>query len=263
MATHMSTYPSFAARAAGIRVIVCEPDVALRSQLRSVIDSDPLLVLAAESRNWAECAAGLDEVVPELLIIRSELIPLDWSSRCHHDSFLPVVIALKSGFDTEDNQSCNVLPVPARPDAIRSSLNQAVNDIYDRKAKQLLYLVDRYVAASQEHPAHKSILKVERDGQLLDLPTEKIMSVIAARKCVSLHSTAGRFMLREPIHLVATKLDARFFVRIHRSIIINCRHLDRLASLASKLSVVVLSDGSRYSVGGSYRDALLQKIESA
>ena len=260
MATQLSACISVGSQL-GLRVALCEPDQAVRAQLRAAIDADPLLVFAAESSNWMECETCLDDVVPELLIVRSELLPDDWNLRSAGDHFQPVVIELRTTLSFPSQE--NVLRVPAEPHAVKSSLDRAVRDVYERKAKQLLFLVDRYVQGSRAASPYKAVLKVEREGSLFDLRTENIVSVLAARKYVWIRSTAGKFMLREPIHEMSERLDPCYFVRIHRSVIINLRHIDRTSPLSEKPSEVVLTDGSRYPVGPSYRDALQQAMGNA
>jgi two-component system LytT family response regulator len=258
MATQMSAYASLDSKHTGIRVALCEPDPAIRAQVRAAIDNDPLLILAAESQNWDECETCVDSVVPELLIVRSELIPSDWSSRSS-EHFQPVVVPLCTTL-TFPGPERNDLHVPADPQTIKATLDRAVRDIYDRKAKQLLFLVDRYVAGSQSLAVYKTFIQAECDGHPIDLHTEGIVSIVAARKHVSVHSTTGRFLLREPIHRVAGDLDPAMFVRIHRSIIVNVRHINRAMPIGGKPFEVVLNDGSRFRVGPNYRDALAKAL---
>ncbi|HZP22218.1 MAG TPA: LytTR family DNA-binding domain-containing protein [Terriglobales bacterium] len=264
MATQMSAYVSLSARQSGIRVTLCEPDPAIRAQIRTVIDSDPLLVLAGESNSWSGCRECLQESVPELLIVRSELIPIDWQCRHEFDSFLPVVIAVRTtlAFATGDRQ-CNELRFPADAHAIKLSLDRAVRDIYDRKAKQLLYLVERYVSAATPAAQYNASLQAERDGLSVDLRIDSILAIVAARKHVSVFSTDGHFRMREPIHRLAGRLDPRMFVRIHRSVIINVRHIDRSHTNLSISSRIVLSDGSNYRIGPNYREAVAAALSEA
>jgi two-component system LytT family response regulator len=250
----MSAFVSLGGKQTGIRVALCEPDLAIRAQMRAAIDNDPLLILAAESQNWDDCEVCLDSVVPELLIARSELIPADWIRRSG-DSFQPVVIALRTTLSFPSAEH-NDLRVPADPQTIRATLDRAVLDIYDRKAKELLFLVDRYVAGSQAIAAFKSFLQAECDGHPIDVRTDSITSVVAARKHVLINSMTGQFLLREPIHRVADDLDPAVFIRIHRSIIVNLHHIDPTRTSAANPYQVILSDGSRYRVGPNYREVL-------
>ena len=257
----MSAYASLGSKHTGIRVALCEPDPVTRAQLREAIDNDPLLILAAESHSWRDCEAGLDSILPDLVIIRAELIPTDWNNHSS-DDFHPVVIALQTTLSFPSAEH-NDLRVPADPQAIRSTLDRAVRNIYDRKAKQLLFLVDRYVAGSQSLATYSTFLQVECEGRLIDVPVDSVLSIVAARKHVSVNSSNGRFSLREPIHRVVSRLDPNLFVRIHRSIVVNLRHIDRAMTPAIKPFALVLSNGSRYRIGPNYRDAVAEALQNA
>jgi two-component system LytT family response regulator len=91
--------------------------------------------------------------------------------------------------------------------------------------------------------------------------TDTIIAVLAARKCVILHTLDGQSMLHEPMHRVIDKLDPSVFVRIHRSVIINCNRLDRSATPIEKPSQIVMQDGSQYPVGRNYRQALAAHLQ--
>jgi two-component system, LytTR family, response regulator len=254
MATAMCSHPSVASRGmAGIRVVLCEPDNSARASLNNVIEADPLLVIVAECGDWPTCALEVEELVPELLIARAGLVPPEWGAQ---DAFAPVILRLR------EPAAVATIPFPSTDlllatdtVAVRQALNRAVSEVYDRKAKQLLYLVQRYVAASAAAAAHPAILYAEHDGREVQVPVSSVLAVLAARKSTVLQTLRGRMMLREPIHRMVEKLDPATFLRIHRSVIINCNHLDREA-LTRHASHVVLRDGSRYPVGRNYRESL-------
>ena len=245
-----------------IRVVLCDPDDSVRAQLKAMMDYDPLLTVVAESRDWRTCDMDVDNLVPELLIVRANLLPIGWVDRNAQDTFAPLVLTLREGIEgtTAPSAFCH-LRVPIAPDAVRRSLDYAVAEIYDRKAKQLLYLVGQYVAASSPVPAYKSVITVDYDGHPGEVRTDTIIAVSAARKCVVLHARDGHTMLREPIHSIAAKLDPSVFVRIHRSVIINCNRLDQRSFDAERLVQVVMEDGSRYPVGRNYRPALTAHLQ--
>jgi len=220
------------------------------------------LTLAAETRDWSTCAAALEDYDPELLIARSSLIPSDWYERNDQDGSFPVVIALQSASTPDISlKASRSLMMPAAPDMVRRSLNQAVCDIYDLKAKQLLYLVDRYIAASTLTSSYSSTLTVERDGNSVELQAGDILAIVAARKWVSIYALSGQFLLREPIHSLSVKLDPSIFRRIHRSIIINHNYIDHKISANTRTTHVVLIDGSQYPIGPNYRNVLGEMIQ--
>jgi two-component system LytT family response regulator len=256
MTTQICPTPALDVRpSATVRVVVCEPDPEIRVRLRCVLVGDPMLTLAAEARNGAECQAALEEVLPELLVIRSELMPalLDSPEEC--GCVLPVVVNL-----------AGLLPGTIRSqqpadgtEVIRKALDEALQEVYSRKVKQLAYLVGRYVAGSEGKRRYPSLLNVDCDGHSIDLNVDEISAVIARRRQVSIRSTLGHFVLREPIGIVVRKLDPALFIRIHRSIVVNARHLDRARSIRTH---AVLEDGARYPVGPNYRETFGELLQS-
>jgi two-component system LytT family response regulator len=245
-----------------IRVVLCDPDDGVRAQLKAMMDRDPLLTVVGESRDWRTCELDVDDLVPELLIVRENLLPVRWVERSTQDTFAPLVVTLREGAEgTVAPSVLRDLRIPIVADAVRRSLDHAVAEIYDRKAKQLLYLVGQYVAASSPAPAYKSVITVDYDGHPGEVRTDTIIAVSAARKCVVLHARDGHTMLREPIHSIAAKLDPAVFVRIHRSVIVNCNRLDARSFDTERLVQVVMEDGSRYPVGRNYRDTLTAHLQ--
>lgn len=264
MAIPMVAQSSLPTSSAGIQVIVCEPDARTCAELRSFIDADSMLTLAAETRSWQECQVVIEDLGPELLIVRSELIPADWAAKSGHDSFLPVVIELQHASGTIMAAPYgNVLIMPAAPEVVRRLLNRAVTDIYDRKARQLWHFVDRYIAASKGEPEYRSTISVEHEGRTIELDADEILSIVAARKCVYVYTHNGQYLLREALHFLSMRLDPKVFIRIHRSIIINIHHVDRTVPMSARSSYISLTDGSRHPVGPNYRDVLAQIKDTA
>jgi hypothetical protein len=237
---------------------LCDPDDDVRANLRRIIEPDPLLIVVGEAKNWLACENEVENLVPELLIARADLIPEEWAVRSAEDTFAPVMLLVNGSEITGGRRG--TLGLPIEPGTIRSSLDRALTEIYDRKAKQLLYLVGHYVAASETTNRYEPVIKVEGEDQIEEVPVESVIAVVAARKHVIVQTSSGKRLLREPIHRVVETLDPSIFVRIHRSVIINSNHLD-LRATNSKFSQVVMKDGSRYPVGRNFRGALAARLQ--
>jgi len=246
----------------GIRVVVCDPDQHVRAGLRAVIRADSALVLTSEACNWQECEADLDRLVPELLIVRSGLLPFGWIAQARQDWVFPVVVTLR---DAATNglsaRGYGELPLPIDTEITGALLNQAVIEIYNRKASELSDLLARYTEGLGQLRAYPSVIKVELEGRSTDLRIHSVLAIVAARKSVYIHSFDGRSMLRKPIHQVAAELDPSIFLRIHRSVMVNLQYVDGPASLKHRLSHVFLTDGSRYPVGLNYKDSIAHLLK--
>ena len=93
-------------------------------------------------------------------------------------------------------------------------------------------------------------------GRTLYLETERIDWIEAANQYVRLHLANQRYLLRDSLARLGTRLDPRRFRRIHRSAIINLDRVRELQSEAPSQLWVVLGCGQRLKVSQAHREAL-------
>ena len=85
---------------------------------------------------------------------------------------------------------------------------------------------------------------------------EDILYVQAAENYVQLHLKATRHLLHVPIATFESSLDPQMFLRIHRSCIVNVKHIHELETGAHGEFIVVLRGGARLQASRSYHDKI-------
>ena len=85
---------------------------------------------------------------------------------------------------------------------------------------------------------------------------EDMLYVQAAENYVQLHLRASRHLLHVPITTLEASLDPEVFLRIHRSLIVNVRHVRELETGAHGEYIVVLQGGTRLSSSRSYHEKI-------
>jgi two-component system LytT family response regulator len=108
------------------------------------------------------------------------------------------------------------------------------------------------IAASARPPGATIDRVVVRDGaQVHVLPLDKIDYVEAQDDYVAFH-VAGRTILKDQtLGDLESRLDARRFVRIHRSYLLNIERLSRVELYAKDSRVAILADGTKLPVSRS------------
>ncbi|HVW03849.1 MAG TPA: LytTR family DNA-binding domain-containing protein [Vicinamibacterales bacterium] len=108
------------------------------------------------------------------------------------------------------------------------------------------------IAASARPPGATIDRVVVRDGaQVHVLPLDKIDYVEAQDDYVAFH-VAGRTILKDQtLGDLESRLDARRFVRIHRSYLLNIERLSRVELYAKDSRVAILVDGTKLPVSRS------------
>lgn len=99
-------------------------------------------------------------------------------------------------------------------------------------------------------------LVVRTDGELLRLPQEQIHCIEAARNYSCIVSDAGTHVVRTPLSKLGEQLDARAFVRVHRSAIVAVGRLRSLRSLPTQDAIATLAGGREIRVSRGYRAQL-------
>jgi len=93
-------------------------------------------------------------------------------------------------------------------------------------------------------------------GRITFVNVEDIQYVQAAENYVQLHLKTARHLLHVPIATLESSLDPRLFLRIHRSLIVNVRHILELETGLHGEYVVVLNGGARLQSSRSYHEKI-------
>lgn len=79
----------------------------------------------------------------------------------------------------------------------------------------------------------------------------------------TLHTADHAYPLRQSLHELTQQLDARHFVRVHRSAIVRVECVAELKPLTNRDALLRLDDGTPVRVSRSYIDALLAALQAA
>jgi hypothetical protein len=247
----------------GMRVVSLDEDAEVRAKVRAAIEWDYGFVLAGESGEWQGCEILLDRFAPELLVARVKQVPAKFMETLSQTGF-PVLVGLgreSNGFLGQDGLY-DALQVPLEVERIRSLLDRARSEIYRRKAGELSFLVERYVACSDTGGTqYLSKLRVEDEGQIQEIEIEHVTLIAAEGNYVCVHANNRTYEIRNTLTGIAAKLDTERFARVHRSFIVNLSHV-LAASTKDSSAAVTLNNGMEVPIGPNYREDFESIIRS-
>ena len=115
--------------------------------------------------------------------------------------------------------------------------------------------------ASERGPAERILV---RDGTRVHVIDVDALDFVQARDdYVGFHSGGQEYLKEQPLAEVEAELDARAFVRIHRSFIVNLTRIARVEPLTRDSRVVILKDGRRLPVSRSGYQRLTALLDGA
>jgi DNA-binding LytR/AlgR family response regulator len=101
------------------------------------------------------------------------------------------------------------------------------------------------------------LIFVKSKSRLIRLRTEDIICVEALKDYVVIHTATDKYTIHATMKDIERKLPNTHFQRIHRSYIVN---VDKIAAIHNSSNVVLEGKEGEYPIGGSYRDAISDRI---
>ena len=98
-------------------------------------------------------------------------------------------------------------------------------------------------------------------GKILFINLDDVVAVQAEGKCVLLQQNASSYLLRESISVVAERLEAHGFIRIHRSVLVNTSFVEEIRPLSTGEYCLRVKGGKEYTVTRTYKKNLKSLAE--
>lgn len=235
-----------------LRVWIVDDEPLARERIRTLLNEDPSIEIAGESRSGSEALAAILDHAPDLVFLDVQMPELDGFGvlAALPPDRLPAVIFV-TAFDQHALRAFEVHAIdyllkPFAQDRFFDALTRAkalVGHVASHASPpasraQLLALLREVHAESAQRIA------VHVDGKILLLRQDELDWIEADGNYVKLHTGRKEHLHREPLKEFEARLDPARFLRIHRSIVVN---LDRVRELQPWFHggyVVVLEDGT-------------------
>jgi two-component system LytT family response regulator len=229
-----------------LRVIIVDDEEPARLALRQAIDEVGGAEIVAECANGFEAVKAASELLPDAMLLDVQMPKLDGFDVLELvGADVPVVFVTaydEFALRAFDVHAVDYLLKPFAPERLASALAR----VRERQASRDINPPAAALRASAR-PAGAPLERVViRDGaQVHVVPVEKV-DYVEAQDDYAAFRTGGRLLLKEQtLGELETLLDARRFVRIHRSYILNIERLARVELYAKDSRIAILTDGTK------------------
>jgi two-component system LytT family response regulator len=104
-------------------------------------------------------------------------------------------------------------------------------------------------------------MAIKVSGKILFINPGDVVAVIAEGNYVLLQQESTSYLLREPISVVATKLEPLGFIRIHRSVLVNAAFVEEIKPYPTGEYCLRVKGGKEYTVTRTYKENLRSLAE--
>jgi two-component system LytT family response regulator len=230
-----------------IRVLVADDEPLARRGVRQLLAPESDLTVVGESRNGPETLRALEALAPDLLFLDVQMPEMDGFEvlRAYGVERLPAVIFVTAhdqfAVRAFEAHALDYLVKPLNEARFRAALQRVRERLQMREAVDRARRLSGLLAAerAQREKCGVERVVVSLGTSELVIPVAEIDWIGADDYYACLHVGAKDHLLRESLNSLEGRLDARRFVRVHRSAIVQ---LDRVRELRG--DEVVLRNGA-------------------
>ena len=233
-----------------LRAVIVDDEELARSILLEYLAGHPEVEVVAQCANGFEAVKAVGELKPDLIFLDVQMPKLNGFEVLELLDEKPCVI-FTTAYDKYALRAFEVHAVDylLKPCA-RSRLAEALDRVRARRGHAAVD-VPAIVAAAR--PAAGPVERVViRDGAQVHVVAVPTIDYIEAQDDYVAFKIGGKSLLKEQtLADLEGQLDARRFVRIHRSYLLNIERLARVELYAKDSRIAILSDGTKLPVSRS------------
>jgi len=243
-----------------MNALIVDDEPLARDGMRMLLEEEPGITKVAQARNGAEAVKLIRAQRPDLVLLDVQMPEMDGFGVLKElgaEAMPPVIFVTAHDQYAIQAFEVNAIDYLLKP-VTRERFSQALNRVRERLSTQgpdnrhVLSLLQQ-LSAPRKYLARVALRSA---GKISFVNIEDIQFVQAAENYAQLHLKNARHLLHVPIATLESSLDPKAFLRIHRSLIVNVRHIHELETGPHGEYIVVLQGGARLQSSRSYHEKI-------
>lgn len=260
-----------------IRAIIADDEPTARRGVRLLLDRDADIAVVGEAANGVEAAELIQRERPDLVFLDVQMPVADGFDALRRVGLerMPVVVFVTAheehALRAFEVNAIDYLLKPYDDDRFAAALDRAKESIRRRRADQvgsqltqlLQYLGQKRSEPSPEADRASDRILVRSSGEIFFLKADEIDWIEAEGDYMKFHVAGRTHLMRETMARLESRLDAKRFIRIHRSTIVNIDRVRKLSPSFGGEYAVILQDGTKLKLSRGYQDRMTDLFKQA
>jgi two-component system LytT family response regulator len=245
-----------------IRALIVDDEPLAREWVRSAVAEDPELEVLGECGDGFEAAESIRRLKPDLVFLDVQMPGLDGFGvlEALSPEEIPAVVFV-TAFDQYavrafEAQAVDYLMKPFSKERVEEALRRVRELVKGKSLEDFRESVAKIVEKIRRDRSFPEWVLLKADGKNVFVKVKDIDWIESSRNNVRIHVGQTIYLLHETTSAIASRLDPKKFLRIHRSAIVNIERIKELHPWFNGDYAVVLRDGTQLTLSSSYRDRL-------
>lgn len=241
--------------------VIVDDEPLARERIRTLLTDYPEWVVAAECGDGLDAVQAIGREQPDLVFLDIQMPELDGFEvlEALGPSSAPAIIFI-TAFDEFALRAFEVSAVdyllkPIDPSHFQQALGRARARLGQTPRDPSLQL-EQLMRFWREQQGLASRFVVRDGGKISFVKVKDVDWIDAAGNYIRLHADGRVYLVRDTMKAVEARLDPAFFIRVHRSAIVNIDRVSALEPYFHGEYVVIMRDGSKLTSSRSHSERL-------
>ena len=242
-----------------MKALIVDDEPLAREGLAMLLKEEAAISGLSEARNGAEAVELIRKERPDLVLLDVQMPEMDGFGVLRAlgaENMPPFIFVTAHDRYAIQAFEVNAIDYLLKP-VTRERCSQALARVRERIGvgvdnRHVMSLLQQLAAP----PKYLARVALRSAGKISFVNLEDILYVQAAENYVQLHLRTVRHLLHVPIATFENSLDPQLFLRIHRSLIVNVKHVQELETGPHGEYIVVLQGGAKLQSSRSYHEKI-------
>lgn len=253
-----------------VRALIIDDEALARQRVRHLLTTVEDVEVIGECKTGTDAIEKIGALQPDLIFLDIQMKDMTGFEvlEALSQEEPPMVIFItaydKYAIKAFDVFAFDYLLKPFKDERFHLSVENALSNLRQQQHKspnQELSALLNYLRQPNVPPAPRSkMLPLKSSGKISFVDMNDIQYVTGSGYYIEIFTTDKKYLLRETLTSILTKLDHDQFIRIHRSSIINLQFLNEVIYGSGGEIEVQMKNGELLRLSKSYRDEFFQKL---
>jgi two-component system, LytTR family, response regulator len=241
--------------------LVVDDETPARRLARSLLATMDDVEVVGEEGSGQAALEAIRRARPDIVLLDVQMPGLDGFGvlGAVDVSTMPVIVFVTAyeqyALRAFDVHAVDYLLKPFDEERFKTAIGRAVTRVRNGQSSDLSARLETLLdALARDREPDRIALKV--DGRHILIDATSIDCIEVTDKILMIHTRERAYRVRETMNAFERRLNARHFVRIHRSVIVNIARVKEIQPWFQGDYVLILHSGKRLMSGRAYRDVV-------
>ncbi len=230
-----------------LRTLIIDDEELARKRLKSLLSGYKEIVFVGEATNGKEAVEKIDSIKPDLVFLDIKMPGFNGFEVIEKINHLPAVVFCTAYDDFAlqafETSSIDYLVKPVEKERLDITLDKIHSlNVFPDKALLIETIKD---ILNSKNLRETTVLPIKGKGKVIFVKLQDVSFIMASEKFLEVFTRNGKkHLMEQSLKYIENKLPA-YFLRIHRSIILNANEIREVQKYFSGKYVFIMNDISR------------------